>query len=157
MVSSEAKNGFNCVSCGTFYRDEANCGVVRQHENPARGFNLYGGARGGFREHISYWRDVQAIFCRRRHQPSRPPPAKIRPGRPAPTMGPGTPTSLTTMLSRLPELAELPATLRRPRFAEPYPGVSTLMSRAAPEATARTRPPGLRRPSRTAAITRPPP
>src|SRR5262249_12830789 len=42
MVSSEAKNGFNCVSCGTFYRDEANCGVVRQHENPARGFNFYG-------------------------------------------------------------------------------------------------------------------
>jgi len=28
-------------------------------------------------------RGVQAIFCRRRHQPSRPPPAKIRPGRPA--------------------------------------------------------------------------
>jgi hypothetical protein len=79
MVSSEAKNGFNCVSCGTFYRDEANCGVVRQHENPARGFNRYGGARGGFREHISYWPDVQAIFCRRRHQPRSPPPAKIRP------------------------------------------------------------------------------
>src|SRR5215831_17757389 len=34
--------------------------------------------------------DVQAIFRRRRHQPSRPPPAKIRPGRPAPAMGPGT-------------------------------------------------------------------
>src|SRR6266403_2377460 len=33
---------------------------------------------------------IQAIFCRRRHQPRRPPPAKIRPGRPAPTMGPGT-------------------------------------------------------------------
>ena len=33
---------------------------------------------------------VQAIFFRRRHQPSRPPPAKIRPGRPAPAMGPGT-------------------------------------------------------------------
>jgi hypothetical protein len=27
---------------------------------------------------------------RRRHQPSRPPPAKIRPGSPAPMMGPGT-------------------------------------------------------------------
>src|SRR5215831_7505563 len=26
---------------------------------------------------------VQAVFCRRRHQPRRPPPAKIRPGRPA--------------------------------------------------------------------------
>jgi len=28
--------------------------------------------------------------CRRRHQPRRPPLAKIRPGRPAPAMGPGT-------------------------------------------------------------------
>ena len=34
--------------------------------------------------------DAQAIFCRRRHQPRRPPLAKIRPGRPAPAMGPGT-------------------------------------------------------------------
>src|SRR5215831_13995817 len=33
---------------------------------------------------------AQAIFCRRRHQPRRPPPAKIRPGRPAPARGPGT-------------------------------------------------------------------
>jgi hypothetical protein len=33
---------------------------------------------------------AQAIFCRRRHQPRRPPQAAIRPGRPAPTMGPGT-------------------------------------------------------------------
>src|SRR5262249_57358204 len=32
----------------------------------------------------------QAIFRRRRHQPRRPPPAKIRPGSPAPAMGPGT-------------------------------------------------------------------
>jgi hypothetical protein len=31
-----------------------------------------------------------AIFFRRRHQPTRPPPAKIRPGRPAPAMGAGT-------------------------------------------------------------------
>ena len=36
--------------------------------------------------------EVQAIFFRRRHQPRRPPLAKMRPGRPAPTMGPGTPT-----------------------------------------------------------------
>jgi len=35
-------------------------------------------------------RAFQAIFRRRRHQPRRPPPAKIRPGRPAPAMGPGT-------------------------------------------------------------------
>ena len=33
---------------------------------------------------------VQALFRRRRHQPRRPPPAKIRPGRPAPATGPGT-------------------------------------------------------------------
>src|SRR5262249_46934359 len=32
----------------------------------------------------------QAIFRRRRHQPRRPPPAKISPGSPAPAMGPGT-------------------------------------------------------------------
>jgi hypothetical protein len=35
-------------------------------------------------------RPTQAIFCRRRHQPRRPPLAKIRPGRPAPAMGAGT-------------------------------------------------------------------
>jgi hypothetical protein len=34
--------------------------------------------------------DAQAIFCRLRNQARRPPLAKIRPGRPAPTMGPGT-------------------------------------------------------------------
>jgi len=34
--------------------------------------------------------EAQAIFFRRRHQPRRPPLAKMRPGRPAPTMGPGT-------------------------------------------------------------------
>jgi hypothetical protein len=34
-------------------------------------------------------RIVQAIFClRRRHQPRRPPPAKIKPGSPATAMGP---------------------------------------------------------------------
>jgi hypothetical protein len=32
---------------------------------------------------------AQAIFCRRRHQPRRPPLAKIRPGSPAPAIGPG--------------------------------------------------------------------
>jgi hypothetical protein len=35
-------------------------------------------------------RDAQAIFRRRRHQPRRPQPAKIRPGSPAPAMGAGT-------------------------------------------------------------------
>src|SRR2546430_1503157 len=39
--------------------------------------------------------DVQAAFCRRRHQPSRPPLARIRPGSPAPAIGPGTVTSET--------------------------------------------------------------
>src|SRR5215467_13118582 len=43
---------------------------------------------------ITSKRDVQAIFFRRRHQPRRPPPAKIRPGSPAPAMGPGTPSRL---------------------------------------------------------------
>jgi hypothetical protein len=34
--------------------------------------------------------EAQAVFFRRRHQPRRPPLAKIRPGRPAPAMGAGT-------------------------------------------------------------------
>ena len=33
---------------------------------------------------------AQAVRCRRRHQPRRPAPAMIRPGRPAPAIGPGT-------------------------------------------------------------------
>src|SRR5262249_9045215 len=33
---------------------------------------------------------IQALFCRRRRQPRRPPIAKIKPGNPAPAMGPGT-------------------------------------------------------------------
>src|SRR5215510_9295445 len=35
---------------------------------------------------------AHAVFFRRRHQPRRPPPAKRRPGRPAPAIGPGTGT-----------------------------------------------------------------
>jgi hypothetical protein len=35
-------------------------------------------------------RFAQAVRCRRRHQPRRPPHASIRPGSPAPAMGPGT-------------------------------------------------------------------
>jgi hypothetical protein len=31
--------------------------------------------------------EAQAPFCRRRHQPRRPPLAKIKPGRPAPAIG----------------------------------------------------------------------
>src|SRR5262249_45411690 len=45
---------------------------------------------------------------RRRHQPRRPPPAKIRPGRPAPAMGPGTGAGVSvtgpTMALRVPLL-----------------------------------------------------
>jgi hypothetical protein len=37
---------------------------------------------------------IEALFCRRRHQPRRPALAKIRPGRPAPAMGAGTLTPL---------------------------------------------------------------
>src|SRR5262245_48931211 len=44
-------------------------------------------------------RDVQAIFFRRRHHPRSPPPAKIRPGSPAPTMGPGTATPVSEKLA----------------------------------------------------------
>jgi hypothetical protein len=39
--------------------------------------------------------EAQAIFFRRRHQARRPPLAKIRPGSPAPTMGPGTAAAST--------------------------------------------------------------
>jgi hypothetical protein len=39
---------------------------------------------------------------RRRHQPSRPPLAKIRPGRPAPAMGPGTATGVTEVVKEFP-------------------------------------------------------
>src|SRR5258708_38034313 len=35
--------------------------------------------------------NAASTFPFRSHQPRRPPPAKIRPGRPAPTVGPGTP------------------------------------------------------------------
>ena len=40
--------------------------------------------------------NAQAIFCGRRHQPRRPPFAKIRPGRPAPATGAGTVPTGTT-------------------------------------------------------------
>jgi hypothetical protein len=38
------------------------------------------------------------VFCRRRHQPRKPPLAKIRPGRPAPAMGAGTGAEAGAML-----------------------------------------------------------
>jgi hypothetical protein len=42
--------------------------------------------------------EAQASFCRRRHHPRRPPPANIRPGNPAPAMGPGTATGSAVMM-----------------------------------------------------------
>src|ERR1700730_9411845 len=42
------------------------------------------------------------MFCRRRHQPRRPPPAKTRPGNPAPTTGPGTGSVTVTIVTRSP-------------------------------------------------------
>jgi hypothetical protein len=44
-------------------------------------------------------RRAHAVFCRRRHQPRRPPLAKIMPGSPAPTIGPGTDTDVVTTIS----------------------------------------------------------
>src|SRR5262249_51699014 len=39
---------------------------------------------------------VLVVFFRRHHQPRRPPLAKIRPGRPAPAIGPGTTAASAT-------------------------------------------------------------
>jgi hypothetical protein len=55
--------------------------------------------------------DVQAICRRHRHQPSRPPPAKIRPGSPAPAIGPGTGSdavAVTVTLEIWPSLLAVP-------------------------------------------------
>jgi hypothetical protein len=66
--------------------------------------------------------EAQAIFRRRRHQPRRPPQAKIRPGSPAPAMGPGTSTSDWTLtakseVSSTPGImTEKPAGVRRCKF-----------------------------------------
>ena len=58
--------------------------------------------------------NVQAIFFRRLHQPSRPPLAKISPGRPAPAMGPGTPnTAMQSGWQALPHVTP-PGSLARP-------------------------------------------
>jgi hypothetical protein len=53
----------------------------------------------------------QAIFCRRRHQPRRPALAKIRPGSPAPAIGPGTGSdavAVTVTLEIWPSLLAVP-------------------------------------------------
>jgi hypothetical protein len=56
--------------------------------------------------------EAQAIFCRRRHQPRRPPPANIRPGSPAPAIGPGTATAVvaTSRISLSPGAGASPVT-----------------------------------------------
>src|SRR6266478_3274801 len=46
-----------------------------------------------------------------RHQPSRPPKAKTKPGRPAPAMGPGT---LATVWTQLPRFSKLLAIIAPP-------------------------------------------
>jgi hypothetical protein len=63
----------------------------------------------------------QAIFCRRRHQPRRPPLAKIRPGRPAPAVGPGTDWIVKPRLSYT-AVTLVPATILEP-FAKNTPNV----------------------------------
>jgi hypothetical protein len=58
-----------------------------------------GEVSGGVGEGLSLRREpgsFHAAFCRRRHHPRKPPLAKIRPGRPAPAMGPGTPGGCST-------------------------------------------------------------
>jgi hypothetical protein len=51
--------------------------------------------------------EAQAVFFRRRHQPRRPPLAKIRPGRPAPAMGPGTEAKGGATRQKLPEISPI--------------------------------------------------
>ena len=46
MVSLEAKNGFNSVSCGTFRRDEASARLAVAKREPRLSVRL-GGAQGG--------------------------------------------------------------------------------------------------------------
>jgi hypothetical protein len=45
--------------------------------------------RGCRKRSVRITREAQAVFCRRRHQPRRPPHANSRPETPAPAMGPG--------------------------------------------------------------------
>ena len=66
--------------------------------------------------------DAQALFRRRRHQPRRPPLAKIRPGRPAPAMGPGTLCKL-----RNPILVAM-VELKSPKLTSPNAAGPTMMS-----------------------------
>ena len=58
--------------------------------------------------------EVQAIFFRRRHQARRPAPAKIGPGRPVPTMGPGTEGTVKLSICEIPPSANA----ENPAYAE---------------------------------------
>jgi hypothetical protein len=69
----------------------------------------------------------QAVRRRRRHQPRRPPLAKISPGTPAPTMGPGTATvspnricatsaNPTVLVNATREISSPPAVVRAKKF-----------------------------------------
>ena len=78
-------------------RDEWPCGYARRGEDQVSSGKGESAGRARTERRLGFAdsRSVpaaaaQAIFCRRRHQPSRPPLARIRPGTPAPTMGPGT-------------------------------------------------------------------
>ena len=62
-------------ACPSSWEIALNGALIARLTPPAGGF--------GFHDRESY----QAIFCRRRHQPRRPPPAKTRPGNSAPAMG----------------------------------------------------------------------
>jgi hypothetical protein len=68
----------------------------------------------GNRWRVQIAREAQAIFFRRRHQARRPPPAKIRPGSPAPAMGPGT--------ARNPRISPLVRTRYPPRCGQDLSG-----------------------------------
>src|ERR1700736_2704549 len=64
-----------CALAASSWEIALNGALIARLTPPAGGF--------GFHDRESY----QAIFCRRRHQPRRPPPAKTRPGNSAPAMG----------------------------------------------------------------------
>src|SRR5262245_20131389 len=59
MVSSEAKNGFNCVSCGTFRGGNETSCVHSPKREPRRGLPC-GGAQGGARE--PSWRFLRTLL-----------------------------------------------------------------------------------------------
>jgi len=59
------------------------------------------------------------LFFRRRHQARRPPLAKIRPGSPAPTTGPGT----AVIVAENVELPEAVKTTVPPAVAKARPGL----------------------------------